>query len=457
MSYAKNIVDLNNIKQRSGEILLVNSATAKMDGFRLYICTPVPYKTNSDDEKELKPEVRFIANRTIGKFHINEEIKKKNSTFCFQIIMNIANQVILSDIQLKKQRHTVFINKLWNGLNADHKNEIIKTIYEKKPFLLSNKATVYRSIIEGNNTQEFFDLACQRYPIALPDTVEPQYASHVIYISNKDLNSKEGIESIALYTQKHPHECCIVTQKSALLHVLNHHKRENQTLTLVIFAHNNVNKKKAFLDWTIETAGKELGTLLNENPCIGHLNMFTCHSGSLDSTKLNKAIFYEKSTGKQDLSRSLSVYPQSALPEDNPFTPDTLAHQIHQVVSSNICTNKRGPITMTFSPIYILAWNNQFIGTSNEYQYFFNEKNSLLHYKKITTFLGDESLFNGVCLSKSNHHKKSRPKATLINNEIVIQTPLSSPHAFFGRLSPKSENDLSNQYRKQVDLEPSSI
>ncbi|KTC92161.1 hypothetical protein [Legionella cincinnatiensis] len=442
-------MDLNNIQQRGGETQLINAATAKKDGFRLYICTPVPYRKNEEEEKELKPEIRFKANKTIDGLHIHEEIKKKNSAFCFQIIMNIVNQVLFSDVQIKKKRHTVFINKLWDGLNDTHKKEIIRTIYERKPFLLSKKASVYHAVIGGNNTQEFFNLLCQNHPLAYPNTVEPQNASQVIYITNKDLTSKEGIESISLYIQKHPNQCCIVTKKNALEQVLNHHHNENQTITLVIFGHNNINKKKEFLDWTLETAGRELGKLLNKYLCIGHLNMFTCHSISLNSAKLNNAMFYEKSTGKQDLSRSLSVYPQSALPEDNPFTTATLAYQIHQVVSPNIHTQERGPLTMTFSPVYILVKNNQFIGTSHEHKYSFNEKDPLLHYKKITTFVGNEHLFNGVCLSKSNHHKTSRHRAILKNNEIIPQTSLSSPHTFFKLLS-KSENDGCRQSKKQV-------
>lgn len=441
-------------KQHRGEVRLINPDSAKKDGFRLYLCTPVPYQENKDDdEKELPTEIRFKANKTIGKLHIHEEIKKKNSAFCFQIIMNIVNQVILSDIPIKKHRHTVFINTLWNGLNDEHKKEIIRTIYEKKPFLLSKKAIVYETIIGGNNAREFFNLVCQNHPIVYPNTVDPQKASHVIYIANRDLNSKEGIESISLYTQKHPNKCCIVTKKSALLQVLNHHKHENQTITLVIFGHNNIDKSKAFLDWTLNTAGIELGKLLNEYPCIGHLNMFTCHSGPLNSSNLNNAIFYEKSTGKQDLSRSLSVYLQSSLPEDNPFETATLAFQIHQVVSPKINTQERGPLTMTFSPIFILAKNNQFIGTSHEHKYSFNENNPLLHYKKITTFVGNERLFNGVCLSKSNHHKTSRHKAILKNNEIIQQTQLSSPHTFFKKLLSHSENNLCNQNKKEIYLD----
>ncbi|KTD65612.1 hypothetical protein Lsan_0766 [Legionella santicrucis] len=447
MPYLDNICDLTNIKQKEGETLLINSATTKKDGFRLYICTPVPFKEiERENDKELKAELRFKANKTVDGLHVNEEIKKKNSAFCFQIIMNIVDQVILNDLPLKKHKHTVFINTLWNGLNEDQKKEIIKIIYEIKPRLLSNKATVYNKIIGGNNTNEFFKLVCQNHPIAYPNTVKPSQASHVIYISNKDLNSKEGFESISLYIKKHPNACCIVTKKNALLQVLNHHKDENQTITLVVFGHNNINKNNEFLDWTLKTAGNELGNILNEHPCIGHFNMFTCHSVSLDKTKLNNTILYEKSEGEQDLSRSLSIYLQSLLPEDTPFEPNTLAHKIHQVVSPQIETNKRGPIAITFSPVYIYAWKNQFIGTSHEYVHSFNEKNPLLHYKKITTFLGDEYLFNGICLSKSSHHKRSRHQAILKNNEIVISSPpLSSPHTFFSRLSPIFEQECSEQ------------
>ncbi|WP_115710610.1 hypothetical protein [Legionella sainthelensi] len=442
-------------KPRGGEIRLINPASAKKDGFRLYLCTPVPYQENKDDskEKELQTEIRFKANKTVGELHIHEEIKKKNSAFCFEIIMNIVNQVILSEIPIKKHRHTVFIDTLWNGLNDEHKREIIRTIYEKKPFLLSKKSTVYETIIGGKNTREFFNMVCQNYPILYSNTVAPQQASHVIYISNRDLNSKEGIESISLYTQKHPNKCCIVTKKNALVQVLNQHKDENQTMTLVIFGHNNVDKSRAFLDWTLKTAGIELGKLLIEHPCIGHFNMFTCHSGSLNSSKLNNALLYEKSTGKQDLSRSLSVYLQSSLPEDNPFETATLAFQIHQVVSPKINDQKRGPLTMTFSPVFILAKNNQFIGTSNEYKYSFNETNPLLHYKKITTFVGSEHLFNGVCLKIANHHKTSRHKAILKNNEIIQNARLSSPHTFFNNRLSKSENNMCCQNKTETYLE----
>lgn len=455
MFYRENMLELSDIKQKSGEFRLVNPTTAKKDGFRLYICTPVPYKKGVEvEEKELKPEIRFKANNMLEGLHIHEEIKKGNSAFCFQIIMNILNQIIFAEVPIQKHRHTVFINKLWGGLNNKHKSEIIRTIYEKNPLLLAKKATLYKSIIRGENTDEFFNLACHSYPITLANTVEPQRASHFIYITNKDLNSKEGVESIDLYTKKHPNECCIITKKSALLHALNHHNSENQTKTLVIFAHNNIDKKKKFLDWTIETAGKELGALLNSYPCIGHLDMFTCHSGPINSAKLDKAIFFEKSNGKHDLSRSLSIYST----QENPFEIDTLAHQIHQVVSPCIATKKRPPLALTFSPIYISVWKNQFVGTSNENAYCFNEKNSLLHYKKITTFLGDKDSFKGVCLSKSNHHKNSRKSALLKDNEIVAQkTALFSGLGFFSELSPISEKELSNKKKEQISLERPSI
>ncbi|ARB92640.1 hypothetical protein [Legionella longbeachae] len=433
---------------RRGELRLINPTSAKRDGFRLYLCTPVPYQENTDDgnEKELPTEIRFKANRTLGEFHIHEEIKKKNSAFCFQIIMNIVNQVILSGIPIKKYRHTAFIDTLWNGLNEAHKKEIVQTIYEKNPLLLNKKATVYEKIIGGgNNTREFFNLVCQNHPMVYPDTVDPPKASHVIYITNRDLNSKEGIDSLSIYMRKHPGKCCIVTKKNALLQVLNHHKHENQTITLTIFGHNNIDKSKTYLDWTLGTAGEELGKLLNKYSCIGHLDMFTCHSGSLNSSKLHNAIFYEKSTGKLDLTRSLSVYPQGALAENNPFETATLAYQIYKVVAPKIHAHERGPLAMTFSPVFIFAKDHQFIGTSHEYIDSFNETNPLLHYKKITTFIGNEFLFDGVCLSKSNHHKSKRHQAVLNNNEITQQKKLSTHYAFFNKLLSKSESNFCSQ------------
>lgn len=36
----------------------------------------------------------------------------------------------------------------------------------------------------------------------------------------------------------------------------------------------------------------------------------------------------------------------------------------------------------------------------------FAEESSFLHYKRITTFIGEPLLFQGVCLSKSNEQKQ---------------------------------------------------
>lgn len=413
-------------KQHMGSLNVINSATHKKDGFRLYICSPIQYHEDGKIAQILAPEIRFRANKKLNGKSIGYALKEKNSPICFQMIMNIINKIILEDIQLAQHKHKVLINKLWNGLTYEHKTEVIRTIYEKKPLLLSSRESVYNTIIEGNNAKEFFNIVCHNHPISTPSTVPPEQASRIIFIDAKVYLLRHGRESVALYSKKHPHECCIVHNKSALENVLKLHKGRDQTITLAVFADNNFNKKKKCLDWTLETVGDELGKIAKAHPCIGHLNLFTCYSGSLDVTKLHDAICFEKSTGSQDLSRSLSIYPKCSLPENNPFEMSTIAHQICQIVFPAIHEKERGPLVISASPRYIHNNESRFIGSSQGVPYyphsFSDEEDPLLHYKRITVFIGDPKLFQGICLSKANEQKKSHYKVTLGEKDHHMKT-----------------------------------
>lgn len=408
-------------KKHTGSLNVINLATHKIDGFRLYICAPTQHDKDGKVTQILEPEIRFKANKKINGKSIELAIKQKNSPICFQMIMNIINKIILDEIQLAQHKHKVFINKLWDGLNNEHKIEVIQAIYEQKPQLLSSKESVYNTIIEGSNTKEFFNIVCHNYPIATPSTVPPEHASRIIFINANVYAQRQGRESVAAYTRKHLHECCIVHNKSALENVLKLHKDKDQTISLVIFADNNINKKKTCLDWTLETVGDKLGEIVKAHPCIGHLNLFTCYSGSLDITKLHEATCYEKSDGAQDLSRSLSVYPKSTHPENNPFEIGTIAHQICEIIFPAIHEKKRGPVAISASPRYIHCNKSRFIGSSQGTPYyphsFFIEESPLLHYKRITAFIGEPLLFQGVCLSKSNEQTNSHYKVILAKKD----------------------------------------
>ncbi|KTD65611.1 hypothetical protein Lsan_0765 [Legionella santicrucis] len=281
-------------KKHIGSLNTLNSETHKKDGFRLYICSPIQHHKDGRVAQILEPEIRFKANKKINGKSIGLAIKQKNSFICFQVMMNIISKVILNDIQLAQHKHKVFMNTLWSGLNELHKKEIIRTIYEKKPFLLSSKESVRNAIISGNNATEFFNIVCQNHPISTASTVAPEKASRILFIDPNVYAQRHGKESIALYTQKHPHECCIIHNRSALEKVLKLHSNKDQTITLTIFADNNIDTGKKCLDWTLETVGKKLGEIVKAHPCIGHLNLITCYSGSLDITKIHDAACYEK-------------------------------------------------------------------------------------------------------------------------------------------------------------------
>lgn len=436
--------DMASIKH-AGSLKIINSATNKSDGFRLYTCVPVHHDTEGRVVKILDPEIRFKANKKFNGKSVGLAIQQKNSPVCFQIIMNIINKTILDDIQLAQHKHKSFINQLWNGLTYEHKLNVIKAIYEKKPFLLSSKESVSNTIIEGNNAKEFFNIVCHNFPIATPSTVPPEHASRIIFINADVYAKRQGKESVSAYTTNHPDECCIVHNRSALENVLKLHEGKDQTITLVIFADNNVNKEKTCLDWTLETVGNKLGQIVKAHPCIGHLNLFTCYSGSLDVTRLEEASCFEKSDGAQDLSRSLSVYPKSSLPENNPFEIGTIAHQICQIIFPAIHEKKRGPVAISASPRYIHCNESRFIGSSEGTPYyqhrFFTEESPLLHYKRITAFIGEPLLFEGICLSKSIEQKNSHYQVTLAKKDTNIAPQDNGqllPYSFFKRSTKES-------------------
>ncbi|KTD11685.1 hypothetical protein Lgra_1143 [Legionella gratiana] len=449
---------LNTLPQKhSGSLNVINLATHDKDGFRLYTCSPIHYNENQEIVRVLEPEVRFRANKKINGTSIGQAIKQKNSLICFQITMNIVNKIILADIQLTKHKHKVFINKLWSGLNNEHKKEIVRTIYEKKPHLLTSKESVYNTIISGEYVREFFNLVCQNHPITTPATVSPEKASRIIFINANVHKTRQGSESVALYTKKHPHECCIVYNKSALEKVLKLHQDKDQAITLIIFADNNFDKKKKCLDWSLDDIGNELGKIVKTYSCIGHLNLFICYSGSLEKAKLYDATCYEKSKGTQDLSRALSVYPKSLLLEDNPFETGTIAHQICQIVFPAVHEKHRGPVMISASPRYIHNNESRFIGSSQGIPYYphrFNEDTPLLHYKRITVFIGEPRLFQGVCLSKLNEHKESHSKVTLCekdHNTAPRENGLLLEYGFF-KQQEESSPDHTTQCTKDYTL-----
>lgn len=436
-------------QQHKGSLNILNLDTHKQEGFRLYTFLPIQHHEKNEQAESQKPEIRFKANKKMDGKSIGRAIKEKNSFICHQAIMNIVNKILLTDLQLTKHKHKTIINELWNGLNNNHKKDIIKQIYTKKPQLLMSKESVYKSIIMGNNAREFFDTFCQNYPLSIPSTVAPENASRIIFINDAVYAKRQGHESVAAYIKKHPNECCIAHNKSALEKILNLHQEMDQSISLIIFADNNSNKKRACLDWTLETAGDELGKIVKTHPCIGHLNLVMCYGGWLDTKKLSHVSAYEKSRGEQDLSRTLSVYPTNTLPESNLFEQDTIAHQICQAVFPAVHDKKRGPIAISVAPRYIHNQESRFIGSSQGTPYFphsFSSKeNSLLHYKRITLFIGEEESFQGVCLAKSKKQKKVYAQGTFGEKEKNInigEKEQPSRYGFFKHAQEKTTTSI---------------
>lgn len=298
------------------------------------------------------------------KFYFRTKIyqtkKSTNPRLAYDLILEILKEVIATGrISLEDASKSGSLKAQLDKLWVDCTEEQQLDLAQKLP-----DAALERNKKKMQNLRVKDEIESVKRKLSDYVVEKPSMASRIVYMDKSDYYNDESRNGLLLYVSKHPRECYVVHSEEDLNMALAE-KTDTDNVTLVLSSDNN-RKDGMFLHWHLETAGKGIGELIEAHPCIEHLRLISCATGSpnLEYMATHTPKEEKKSRG-DNLSNRVLFVRENKSETALPYANDTMAAEIWLTIMSH---DSNREFSISASPTYLHLDNQahptKFIGSS---------------------------------------------------------------------------------------------